>query len=350
MMAPAPRGSRRRRSPRAFVIRLALCGTLLGSLTAQDERLLRRPFEQLDLDKNGIVSAKEFPGNPALFKLMDTNRDQRVTFDEYRVSSLARRYLSAVRANRDEPRQRVSAAALASRRLDLIARFDKNRDGKIRASEWTGAPGAFRSLDIDGNGVVDKKDRTRAKVETEILAQALNRMPTVRSRLPNSDVGLKTYDKNRDGSLSRSEAARSPYDRFFTYADRNRDTLLEQRELNRLVDQVVAIIEARDKGYARARAPIVPFRAWDKNNDGRVDLKEWGENKTLFKLMDINRDAAVTADEVLRYKKSFEGSNFIERFDLNGDHRVSRDEFAGTRSAFHRADRNGDGFISNRDR
>jgi EF hand len=327
-----------------------LCVGFCVPLCAQDDRLLRKPFRQFDRNKDGLVTEKEFPGNPKLFRLMDKNHDRQVTFDEYKISTLARRYLAAVRLNRDEPRKRVDISDLATRRLNVISRFDKNRDGKIQRSEWAGSPEGFRSLDLDGNGIVDRRDRARANSEAEILEKALNRIPTVRTRVPNSDVGLKAHDKDRDGTLSRDEAAKTPYARFFAYADRNGDALLEGVEINRLVDEINAIIDARDTGYGKPRAPIVPFRAWDKNNDGRIDLKEWVDNKNLFKRMDINRDAAVTPDEVLRYKKSFEGGHFMEKFDLNGDNRVSRTEFAGTRAAFDRADRNGDGFISNRDR
>lgn len=331
---------------RMSIVGAALC----ASLGAQDERILRRPYNQFDQDKNGVVSEKEFPGNPALFKLMDKNRDRKVTFDEYKVSSLARRYLAAVRVNSDEPRKRVGTADLANRRLDVLARFDKNKDGKIKKSEWTGSPDGFRSLDIDGNGVIDKKDRLRAKSEADVLSKALNRLPKVKSRLPSTKKALQYYDKDKDGMLSLKEASKSPFDKLFPYSDKNKDKQLDERELNRVIGEVNKIVTARDMGYAQARAPTIPFRAWDKNNDGRVDLKEWVEMKDLFKLMDINRDAAVTPDEVVRFKKSFEGKNFIEKFDLNGDNRVTRQEFAGTRAAFDRADRNGDGVISKRDR
>ena len=61
-------------------------------------------------------------------------------------------------------------------------------------------------------------------------------------------------------------------------------------------------------------------------------------------------DGAVTKAEVARYKSVVEGDDFVEKFDLNGDGKVTRAEFAGPRDAFRRADRNGDGAISRADR
>ena len=54
-------------------------------------------------------------------------------------------------------------------------------------------------------------------------------------------------------------------------------------------------------------------------------------------------------EEILRYKRAFEGTDFLSRFDLNGDKIVTPEEFAGSRAAFDRADRNGDGAITRRD-
>lgn len=327
------------------ILILGTCSTL----SAQGDSLLRRPFNAFDLDKNGTVSAEEFPGNPALFSAMDKNRDKRVTFEEYKVSSLAKRYLAAMKKSEDEPRKRVSTGELANKRLELIARFDPNKDGRITRREWTGSPTAFLSLDVDGNGVIDKKDRTQVQSEAQMVAKSLNRLPKTRSPLPNTSDAFDTYDKNKDGLLTAKEVGKSPFRRLFDYTDSNKDKMLDREEVERVVVMVNALVDQRNQGYAHARAPTIPFKSWDKNDDGRLDLKEWVDRKDLFKLMDTNRDAAVTPNEVLRYKKSFEGTNFLERFDLNGDNRVTREEFAGTRAAFDRADRNGDGVISRRD-
>jgi len=61
-------------------------------------------------------------------------------------------------------------------------------------------------------------------------------------------------------------------------------------------------------------------------------------------------DSAVTRDEVDRYQRRTTGADFIERFDQNGDGKVTPAEFGGPLSAFRRADRNGDGAVTKADR
>ena len=337
------------RHVRCVALLWTLACTTATSAPGQD-RLLRRPFDRFDRDKDGVITAKEFPGDAGIYRAMDRDKDGRVTFDEYKVSVLAKRYLAARRADRNEPRRRKSIADLARRRLEHVMRFDTNRDRKVTKREWTGDPDAFRALDLDGNGWIDRKDRSKAKAEAELLSKSLNELPDIKVKLEGVDATFHTYDRNMDAQLTRKEARRAPFLPAFDYADRNEDGVLDRREVQYLITLVNGAVNARNLGYARAKAPVIPFKSWDKNKDGRVDIKEWIEKKYLFKRMDLNRDAAVTEEELLRYKRAFEGHDFLSKFDLNGDHKVTRKEFAGSRAAFDRADRNGDGVISARDR
>jgi hypothetical protein len=49
----------------------------------------------------------------------------------------------------------------------------------------------------------------------------------------------------------------------------------------------------------------------------------------------------ITRDEVARYKKSVEGDSFLERYDLDGDGRVTFAEFGGSRETFTASTRTG---------
>lgn len=331
------------------------CVILLGSgLVAQaDEVVLKRTFQNYDRNKDGFVLREEFPGSDQQFALMDKNKDKKVTFEEFVASPLARRILASRRRDREEPRQRVTLQQLALKRLQNLSRFDKNRDGKVTPREWTGTEAAFKSLDLDKNGILDSKDRKAAKAYASAYEEpGADIVKGIRKRLPRMEDLLKQWDKNKDGQLSKSELPKGKtLYKLFDHADTNGDKQLDERELRYIVGRVNAYVNMRNAGgYRRQRAFEVPFAAWDKNKDGRLDTKEWVERKNLFKRMDVNRDAHVTRLEVERYKRSVEGETFIEKHDLNGDGRVTLEEFGGSPDAFRRADRNGDGYISSRDR
>lgn len=327
---------------RTCILYLITCTT---SLAAQGEDLLKRAFERMDRDKDMQLSRKEYPGVDRDFRLMDRDKDKQVSFDEYKKSLVARRYLAAMRRNRDEARPRETWSELALRRLESQGRIKK-----IRRSAWPGPPEAFTSLDLDRNGVIDKNDLETASDRVKITPVEQRRLPRPRAKLGDPRRTLENLDKDGDGKLDAKELRRSPYLRYLDFADRNNDGALDSGELGRVRGIVNGVLNQRNRGYLKPRPEAIPFGTWDKDKDGRIDLKEWIERRYLFPILDRNRDAAVTPDEVLRYKRSFEGDGFLDKFDLNGDGKVTREEFGGTPAAFRRADRNGDGFITARDR
>ncbi len=129
--------------------------------------------------------------------------------------------------------------------------------------------------------------------------------------------------------------------------DRNRNQHLELEELAAMVAAVAEVIRRRDLGAAddRPRAPDIAFATWDKDKDGRLDKEEF-EQRYLFVRVDLDRDGYVTKPEVERFKRGFEGTDFVSRFDLNGDGKVTPAEFGGASEVFRRLDRNGDGVVS----
>jgi len=335
------------------MVTAAALATPVAAQGAADEAALKRAFRNYDRDKNGTVLRAEFPGSAQQFGLMDTDKNKKVTYEEFKVSPLAKRVLANRRRDMGEPRQRVTLQQLALKRLENLSRFDKNKDGKVTKKEWTGTEAAFNSLDLDQNGVLDRKDRKAARAYASAYQEpGAEVIKSIKNRLPAVEALLKQWDKNKDGQLAKTEIPKDkPVYKLFDYADTNGDKQLDERELRYAVNRVNAYVNMRNAGgYRRARAWNVPFAAWDKNKDGRLDTKEWVERKNLFKRIDVNRDAHVTKSEVERYKRSIEGDTFIEKHDLNGDGRVSLQEFGGSPDAFRRADRNGDGYISSRDR
>ncbi len=321
-----------------------LRGTVAAqAYTADQQEYLHAVFARYDASKDDLVRRPEFPGSDAQYELLDADHDAAVTLAEFLASAVAKRLVLAREAARREPRARTTYDALVVARLANVARFDRDRDGRVTAAEWTGSDAAFRTLDLNADAVLDSRDRKLADRDAKADADPL---AAVRKALPRPEELLTKLDRDKDGTLIVSElpadiAALMP--RF----DRNRNQHLEPEELAAMVAAVAEVIRRRDLGDAddRPRAPDIPFATWDKDKDGRLDKEEF-EQRYLFVRVDLDRDGYVTKPEVERFKRGFEGTDFVSRFDLNGDGEVTPAEFGGASEVFRRLDRNGDGVVS----
>ncbi|MDZ4741174.1 MAG: hypothetical protein SGJ03_14915 [Alphaproteobacteria bacterium] len=98
------------------------------------------------------------------------------------------------------------------------------------------------------------------------------------------DMDLKSFDKNDDDTLVRSELEEG-LKRNFAAADANASGLLEPSEVRSFNDRF------------DDQANISPVIDW--NADGKIVLAEFASQwRTLFERSDINRDGLVDADEL----------------------------------------------------
>ncbi|MEZ5962342.1 MAG: EF-hand domain-containing protein [Planctomycetota bacterium] len=331
----------------AFAAFVAAAGLSAQSPSAEHTKLLADTFARYDRSGDGKVTRDEFPGSDAQFRAVDADGSGSFSLDEFTRSATGKALLAAFDASRKEPRPRASFDVLAARRLRAVLRLDPNRDGRVARAEWRGTDLAFRSLDLDGNGSLDTHDRKLAETATVAPAPSLR---AFKQPLPAKDVLLAKLDRNKDGTLSPAELGGTDLAPFFAYIDSNGDGHLDGAELQRAVDAVAAAVYRRNAG-TRAdiqHLPDIPFATWDKDKDGRLANAEF-ELRNLFVAIDVDRDGYVTKEEIERFKRSIEEADFIARFDLNDDGRVSLAEFGGAPQVFRRADRNGDGFVSRQD-
>ena len=325
-------------------------GFLLASLPAQDKELAL-VFQRYDGNGDGVLLRAEFPGSDEQFTAMDSDKNGKITLAEFEKSAVARRIAENRRRDLAPPRARLDPLARSEQRFEALARIDKNRDGRITRDEWNGAPEGFAALDADGNQVLDAADREAARRREEAEPAAMPALPAeFKALLPPAEELLKRLDDDKDQKLSKAEAGTSKLAPVFGLADTSKDGFLDLDELRRILDRVNRAVLERNKGYEKPRAYEVPFDAWDKNKDERLDSNEFLERKDLFARIDADRDSAVTRAELARYRKSIEGESFLERFDLDGDGKVTLEEFGGSIDAFRRLDKNGDGAVSAADR
>ena len=326
----------------------AACAFAASPCAAQDDaKFLKAAFDRMDQDKDGIVVRAEFPGSDRQYAAIDADKNGKATLAEFSNSEVGKSLVRARYRSKDEPRERVTGKQWLLLRFDAAMRCDLDRDGKVAKGEWSGTEVAFLELDLDGNGVIDKRDRAEATAE---LPEQEAELPDVKGELLGVDEWMKRFDKDGNAVLSSKEITDKWLRAAMPFGDKDKDGSLTENELRELLQAAMQRRQENDRVRARPQPYDVPFDAWDKDDDEKVRQNEWMGPLGLFAQIDVDRDAAVTRDEALRYRKRVLGQDFVERFDLNGDGKVSLEEFAGPTGAFRRADRSGDGSVTRQDR
>jgi Ca2+-binding EF-hand superfamily protein len=248
-----------------------------------------RLFAQLDRDRDGRVTAREFNFIRGIdFGRLDRNGDGIVDRREF--------------VDLRSPPNAVSARARRIRRLRIrrFAELDADRDGRISRSEYMRyGRRLFAQLDRDGNGVIvlnevapaaGKPRRKRTELQPKPVPRpdgarppgrvaSARPAPNAASR-PNSNAVFARLDLNRDGSISFAEvtaARRSVFERL----DGDHNGSLSRREF-------------AATGGARAQR----FAQLDRNRDGRISLAEYlNDGRARFRAADANRDGRLSRAE-----------------------------------------------------
>jgi hypothetical protein len=89
------------------------------------------------------------------------------------------------------------------------------------------------------------------------------------------------------------------------------------------------------------------IQKFDKNGDGKVSQEEFPWPVEHFNELDTNGDGYIDATEAPKGPPhhGMMGGDFIQKFDKDADGKVSKEEFPGPAEHFNQLDANGDGYI-----
>lgn len=281
-------------------------------------------LKKYDANNDGAISKSECSSGE-LFKKYDGDLDGRITAQEIRNQEQALRRKAEV----EMPKRKASF-----RGLDDFGDHDLNADGRFSKKELE----SFAH---------DAADQNRDGFLTEEEYKYIDTRPGGEEK----SVDLESFDKldeNKDKKLSESELQLSK--EYVDALDRNNDGFVSKEEL----------IEAtiRKWGGVPGASPEAVLKRLDANGDGELDRKEFDGKQRLWDEMNSYRpmkeDPTVSRDEIERYLTRvrdlrMKANSFMTRYDLNGDGKVTRDEYDGPDGAFARCDANGDGLITRAD-
>jgi len=275
-------------------------------------------FDDLDQNRNGLIDRNEWRGEALSYNVVDRNRDNRVTIDEY-------------------VNQPAGYGAGTGTLQSRFAQLDRNHNGVVNRNEWRGETLSFDAVDLNGDNRVTQDEYVNRPADGYgyNAGTGMDRM----------EARFAQMDGNRDGVVSRGEWRDST---VFRTVDRNNDGVVTLREyLNAPVvyEQPSGNPSYGNDQYATTRAAA--FRDLDRNGNGYIERREWTSNVTEFDALDRNGDGRLNRDEYDRTQGTTRAtSEEFRRFDLNGDGVITRREWTGSALTFDNYDRNRDGVVS----
>jgi len=262
-----------RRAALTIFLGAATCATVSG----QSRSTMR--FAELDANRDGVITRREWKGNDRSFEVHDWNHDGILSGDEVRPTP-TRRPIEGTTGSNDQYTDWTAGGFTA---------LDRNRDNRISREEWRTDVDTFRRIDANRDGILS---RAEFLGEDEVVD---------RDRDVRRDR-FAALDTNNDSRVSRTEWTGTQ--ERFALLDVNRDSVLSRDEFE--------------------QSPAAPrSQAWTQGHDrGVIDGRQAGKE-----------------DRQLRNAWDLEGQRELETADAGYDQRFGdrADYQAGYREGFRRA-------------
>jgi hypothetical protein len=262
-----------------------------GIVDRQDTLIAQR-FREYDINGDNRLSSSEWPGNQALFRRLDADRNTYLTIAEYVNAG------EMMADSQGGPAYRFS-------------NLDINGDGWITRNEWNMTIAAFDRLDTNRDNRISNFEFQNDSTGVSQSPAGRVPYPTGSSQYPN--VPFVTVDINRDGWITRSESGMTTAE--FNRLDTNGDNRLSRYEFDAM---------SPDTG----NSPIMnaSFQNIDRNRDGWLTRTEWQWDDATFRRADTNNDSRISRFE---FDAAAEMGNYTSGQGQYGDSQRTRAFLAG---------------------
>ncbi|MBI5365958.1 MAG: EF-hand domain-containing protein [Planctomycetes bacterium] len=309
----------------------------------------------MDADGDGMIARAEWTGKPKGFDATDADRDGKLSREEV---------AAAVSLMNGGGGGGGNAPAGESGKPAAEGKEGKDGKGARRgplAQPSAGTVRLFDDYDTNKDGRLSYGefrsaafDRMDSDGDGRVVAEELP-VPMVER--------VMKIDADGDGAITRAEFGRVP-DPFMKRHDGDGNGWIDRNEFLSFLDGAAGGgpggMDGKNGGLAATGEPDKDAEAFiqkfDKNGDKKVSKAEFTAAPNLFDRIDRDQDGQLTQDEVGNFYKQLQKRavvtgppDFIERYDKNKDGRVTPDEYDGPEEGFARVDLDGDGAITARD-
>jgi Ca2+-binding EF-hand superfamily protein len=304
-------------------------------------------FRHLDANKDSKLSFAELDAAFATLSKLDADDDEMVSMVELSPNAYTEFSFRGVPRGRSDLEPLPFLLILPGEPLEpiarlLIARYDRDQDGRMNRAEIGFDATTFQRLDANGDEFLDATELAawlRQPADIELAIQLGDR---------------PAHEAVTDLTSSRDAAAParnlSPSGLVLTF----RDTRIE---LHRNANEP-ATLEKRKESY------LARFKALDANGDGFLDSKEIYrppfEFVALLRLADRDSDGKLSMKELEAYAElqakaiscftvltiADRGQSLFELLDADRDGRLGQRELRTARARLAAWDRDGDGFLT----
>jgi Ca2+-binding EF-hand superfamily protein len=222
-------------------------------------------------------------------------------------------------------------AAVQRGRAMRFQGMDRNNDGRITRAEWNGSDQSFKVHDWNGDGVLSG-DEVRPGARRVERQNREQEFDRHDREYQFDDWTVRGFSGIDHNRDNRITADEWHFDReSFRRADHNRDGVISRSEF--------LSEDAEDQDDDREDR----FAYLDVNGDNRISRDEWHGSRANFDLLDDNRDDVLTRTEVFGTEPP---PDLFTSVDVNRNGTIARDEWHWSRGTFDRLDRNRDGRLT----
>lgn len=230
---------------------------VVTTVDAQGRAGSRIRFQEMDDNRDGIITRDEWNGSDRSFDVHDWNDDDQLSGPEVRIGG---RRTATVEPDHTPGRyERYVNWTQAG-----FTALDHNRDNRITANEWHFDGETFRRVD-------DNRDNALSKAE--FLGEG-------DEEDDDREDSFDDLDMNNNGRVERTEWHGSLAE--FRRLDANRDGVLSRFE----------VVGAQESAETHNE-----FAGLDFNRDGSIDRNEWHWSNVSFTNRDTNRDGRISQAE-----------------------------------------------------